>query len=147
MVLLDRGCAADVQVSSSSLIMPCPVARVASNPQDTAGRTALHLAVCSKEPETFNILNWEKESEAVALKEPQLCKLLLAKSPELAARREGHELYDRSRVSSFVARSCEERLAREISFGICSQQLKGSASLASRRRFAELVELRHMQHS
>ncbi|CAE7869458.1 unnamed protein product [Symbiodinium microadriaticum] len=48
MVLLDRGCAADVQ--------------------DTAGRTALHLAVCSKEP--------------------QLCKLLLAKSPELAARKD-----------------------------------------------------------
>lgn len=40
----------------------------AADVQDTAGRTALHLAVCSKEP--------------------QLCKLLLAKSPELAARKD-----------------------------------------------------------
>ncbi|CAE7523498.1 Icl1d [Symbiodinium natans] len=48
MVLLDRGCMADAQ--------------------DAAGRTALHLAVCSKEP--------------------RLCKLLLAKHPDLTARQD-----------------------------------------------------------
>ncbi|CAE7578202.1 UACA [Symbiodinium sp. CCMP2592] len=51
----------------------------AADVQDTAGRTALHLAVCSKEP--------------------RLCNLLQAKSPELASRK---DLQGRSPLSYAV---------------------------------------------